>query len=218
MAPGPEYSLVPEDLKKHWITQARVLLVDGHDTASARCAARWARRAMVPVVADTDNRYPGIKALLDNVDYLICSEQFPERMTHEADLLQALPLLMNRFKIRLSAATLGARGVLAWDGARFHYSPAFAIEAVDTTGAGDVFHAAFIYALLAKWDLDRQLRFSCAAAGLSCTGMGARGGIRPLRAIERLLRNGKLRKSAYSRRVLASAERSIRKSSHKQSL
>jgi sugar/nucleoside kinase (ribokinase family) len=81
--------------------------------------------------------------------------------------------------------------VLAWDGARFHYSPAFEIKPIDTTGAGDVFHAAFAFALLRGDELARALEFSSAAAGLACLGMGARGGIASLEKIEELIRNGR---------------------------
>jgi sulfofructose kinase len=58
---------------------------------------------------------------------------------------------------------------------------------VDTTGAGDIFHAGFIYGLLRNWPLDRQLDFSCAAAAINCMATGARGGIRSVEEIEKLM-------------------------------
>ena len=90
----------------------------------------------------------------------------------------------------LSAATLGENGVLAWDGTRFYAVPAFQVSVVDTTGAGDLFHAGYIYGLLKGWPLEQRLRFACAAAALNCTARGARGYIAPLAAIERLLTEG----------------------------
>jgi sugar/nucleoside kinase (ribokinase family) len=87
--------------------------------------------------------------------------------------------------------------VLAWDGARFHYSPAFDLKPIDTTGAGDVFHGAFAYGLLRGYELPRLLEFSCAAAGLACLGMGARGGIASLEEIETLIKTGKRRPPAF---------------------
>jgi len=81
-----DIALKPEDLRPEWITQARALHVDGHDTGAAATAARWARLAGIPVTADLDNVYPGVEALLPNVDYLITSRQFPERVTGETDL------------------------------------------------------------------------------------------------------------------------------------
>jgi sulfofructose kinase len=79
---------------------------------------------------------------------------------------------------------------LAWDGKQFHYAAAFCIQPVDTTGAGDIFHAGFIYGLLQGWPLQRQLDFACAAAALNCTAVGARGGIQPVAAIEHLIATG----------------------------
>src|SRR6266850_773121 len=95
------------------------------------------------------------------------------------------------------AATLGEEGVLAWDGAQFHYAPAFCVQPVDTTGAGDIFHAGFIYALLQGWPLQRQLEFACGAAALNCTGVGARGGIQSVENIESLVAAGPRHAPAY---------------------
>ena len=64
---------------------------------------------------------------------------------------------------------------------------AYCVNAVDTTGAGDIFHAAFIYGFLQGWPLKRQLEFACAAAALNCTAIGARGGIQPVESIESFL-------------------------------
>ncbi len=177
-------TLLPEELQREWIVNARVLHLDGHDTAAAALAARWAHDGGIPVVADLDDLYPGYETLLPNIDFLITSRDIPARLTGEAELRVSLPQVHCRYACRLTAATLGHEGVLAWDGERFHYSPAYRVIAVDTTGAGDVFHAGFIYGFLQGWPLQRQLEFACAAAALNCTAVGARGGIQPVDAIE----------------------------------
>ena len=177
----------PEELRREWITDARALHVDGHDTAAAVVAAGWARAAGVPVVADLDDVYPGVEALLKNIDYLITSRDIPGRLVGEQDLRKSLPVLWSQYGCRLTAATLGQQGVLAWDGSEFHYAPAFRVQPVDTTGAGDIFHAGFIYGLLQGWRLPRQFDFACAAAALNCTAVGARGGIQPVESIEELV-------------------------------
>ena len=97
----------------------------------------------------------------------------------------------------ITAATLGQDGVLAWDGERFLYKSAYHVPVVDTTGAGDMFHAAYIYALLQDWTLQRRLDFACAAAALNCTASGARGGIRPVDQIETLIAEGALYPAVY---------------------
>jgi sulfofructose kinase len=190
-------TLRPEELRREWITDARALHVDGHDTAAAVVAAGWAREAGVPVVADLDDLYPGIEALIEKVDYLITSRDIPGRLTGGTDLRRSLQMLRSKFGGHLAAATLGHEGVLAWDGARFHYAPAFRVNPVDTTGAGDIFHAGFIYGLLQGWALPRQLEFACAAAALNCTAFGARGGIQTVEDIEALIATGVHHASAF---------------------
>jgi sulfofructose kinase len=182
--------LHPEELNRAWIANARALLVDGHDTAAATAAARWARECGVPVIADLDDTYAGVEELVESIDYLIVSRDFPERLTGEPDLKTALRKAHERYGCTLTAATLGPDGALAWDGERFHQTPAYKVPVVDTTGAGDIFHAGFIYALLQGWELDRQLDFACAAAAINCREQGARGGICDVAAIEALMAEG----------------------------
>jgi len=199
----PRLTLHPEELQREWIVQSRALHLDGHDTAAATQAAAWARAAAVPVIADLDELYPGVEALLPNVDYLITSRDIPGRLsgsdlTDREDLQQSLPAVHSRFGCRLTAATLGQDGVLAWDGDQFHYARAFRVDTVDTTGAGDIFHAGFIFGLLQGWPIQQQLDFACAAAALNCTAVGARGGIHSVAEIERLIRIGPRCSEAFS--------------------
>jgi sugar/nucleoside kinase (ribokinase family) len=168
---------------------ARALLVDGFETAAATQAAHWARGAGIPVVADLDELYDGVDELAAQVDYLVVSRDFPSRLTGERNLELALRKMKDRYGCAVTAATLGQDGVLAWDGSRFHLRPAYCVNVVDTTGAGDIFHAGFIYGLLQGWPLARLLDFACAAAALNCTKSGARGGIGPIDTVEGLMAN-----------------------------
>lgn len=199
--------LRPEELPQEWIRGARLIHVDGHPSAPAAAAARLAREAGAMVTADLDNVYPGVEELLEYIDFMIGSRDFPERLLGASDLLESLPEITRRFGCRVAGATLGRDGVLAWDGRQFHYCPAFAVDPVDTTGAGDVFHAGFAYALLRGDTLPAILEFSCAAAGLNCMALGARGGIRPLDEIEKLRREGQRRERLY-------AEEELHRASH----
>ena len=199
--------LQPDELPREWIRGTRLVHVDGHPCAPAAAAARWAREAGAVVTADLDNLYLGVEALLEGVDFMISSCDFPERLLGIPDLLESLPEITRRFGCRVAGATLGRDGVLAWDGTQFHYSPAFRVDTVDTTGAGDVFHAAFAYALLRGDKLPEILEFSCAAAGLNCMAPGARGGIRPLDEIEKLRREGGRHERLYADEELRHRER-----------
>ncbi len=190
-------ALKPGDLDHQWIVNARALHVDGYDTEAATVAAGWARAAGIPVIADLDEVYPGLDLLLENVDYLIVSRDIPSRLMAEPDLEMALRQMQRRYGCRLAAATLGHEGVLAWDGKQLQHTPAYRVPVVDTTGAGDIFHAGFIYGLLQDWPLERQLDFGCAAAALNCTAVGARGGIQAVETIEEFMATGVRRDPAY---------------------
>jgi sulfofructose kinase len=187
-----------DEVDRDWIVNARALLVDGRDTAAATKAAEWAHAAKIPVIADLDELYPNLEPLLANVDYLIVSRDFPAKLTGTSELRDSLPEIKRRFGSRLTAATVGTDGVLAWDGTEFCYSAAFLVSTVDTTGAGDIFHAAFIYGLLQNWPLQRILDFACAAAALNCTAMGARGGIESIPKVENLMSTGERYPASYA--------------------
>src|ERR1700733_2422638 len=198
-------ALRPSDVRREWLNGAAALLVDGHDTDAATQATRWAREEKIPVVGDFDNKYPGVEALLEFVDYPIMSKDFPERLTGEKDLLKSLPAIFRRFKCRLTAATLGRLGGLAWDGKKFIQVPGFRVSAVDTTGAGDIFHGAFLYGLIKNWPLKEALEFSCAAAALNCTAPGARGHIATLDEIAAFRKSADRSEIAYPKESLEAA-------------
>jgi sugar/nucleoside kinase (ribokinase family) len=200
-------ALQPDDLRREWIAGARALLVDGHDTRTSTRAARWAREEEIPVVADLDNLYDGVQALLESSDFPITSKEFPERLTGEKNLLKALPQIHREFKCRLTAATMGREGALAWDGARFILCPGFRVDEVDTTGAGDIFHGAFLYGIVRGWRLQEILEFGCSAAAINCKAPGSRGGIGTLDEIDELRRRGERSESAYSPDELQDAAR-----------
>lgn len=186
----PRLAVTARELTPRAITTARLLHVDGCDVEACLQAARWARRAHIPVVADLDTVYKRVEKLFPYIDYLIASANFLPALTGEADPAKVLAYMARRYKVRAPAMTLGRDGaLLLWEG-RFYYSPGFVVETVDTTGAGDVFHGAFIYGLLAGWRIDKVLDFSNALAGLNCTALGARGGIKSQAEAERLMASG----------------------------
>jgi sulfofructose kinase len=193
----PRLTIHPSFLQRSWVHSARLLYIDGHDPAATRKAASWARAESIPVVADFDFWSSQLARLLPLVDYPVTSRDLPSAATGERDLLKALPLLKRTYGCRAVCATLGIDGALAWDGRRFWYSPSYKVRVADTTGAGDLFHAGFSYGILNGWELQRILDFACAAAGLNCEALGARGGISELRRIEKLQHKGQRNRAAF---------------------
>jgi sulfofructose kinase len=186
----------PEQIAPEQILSARLLHIDGHDTPAVAHAARIAREHGIPVSVDVDTIYAGFDKVLPNVDYLIASSEFPARWTGESDPFRALTVIQNEYGMRVAAMTLGSHGALALVGSQFLYSPAFVVDCVDTTGAGDVFHGAFCYAVLQGMAMRDALEFSNAMAALNCTALGARGGIRGLEEIRALMARAERRRDA----------------------
>jgi sulfofructose kinase len=172
--------LEPDDITPEQITCADLLHIDGHDTPAVAKAAQIAHSAGIPVTVDVDTIYHGFDSVLPHVDYLIASSEFPVQWTNERDPFKALERIQKEYGMHVAAMTLGAHGALARVDGHFVYSPAFVVNCVDTTGAGDVFHGAFCYAVLKKLPMREALDFSNAMAALNCTAIGARGGIKAL--------------------------------------
>jgi sulfofructose kinase len=186
----PRLRVLPSELDRAAIRSARVLHIDGCDVEACLRAARWARRAGLPVVADLDTVYKKVEKLFPHLDYLIASANFLPAVAGNDDPFRVLEYMAREYGVRAPGMTLGREGALLYSEGRFLYSPGFVVETVDTTGAGDVFHGAFIYGLIAGWELERSLDFSNAMAALNCTALGARGGIATRGEAERLMARG----------------------------
>jgi sugar/nucleoside kinase (ribokinase family) len=163
---------------------ARLLMLDASDLALATALAERARAEAVPVLLDLDAPAPGFEELLANVDFPVVSSGFAAAAYGGAE-----PTLVRLAALgaRLPVVTLGARGALAWVDGRPLPSPAFAVEVVDTTGAGDAFHGAFAWGLLQALDPHELLRAANAAAAIACTAVGAQGALPDLRTLRGLL-------------------------------
>jgi sulfofructose kinase len=172
----PRIAVLPDEIDEDLCCSGRALHLDGHNIAAEARAASWARAAGIPVSIDVDFDYGGAP-LYPLVDYLIASADFPRRVTGVADDRAALAALHERFGCPLVGMTLGARGALVLCDGVYVESPGFAVAARDTTGAGDAFHAGFLYGLLDGLELEACLRLGNAVAALNCTRVGARGGL-----------------------------------------
>jgi len=183
----PRLALVPADLEPGLIERAACLHVDAVDVEASAFAADVARRAGVPVVLDADGPVPGLEKLLAKVDFPIVSRGLAEAMGGRGGLRAALAELC-ALGARLAVVTLGEYGALARFGGRLIESPAFRVDARDTTGAGDVFHAAFVLGLLEGMACEPILRTANAAAAMSCRALGAQGGLPTRSELEAFLR------------------------------
>ncbi|MCS7026243.1 MAG: PfkB family carbohydrate kinase [Bryobacteraceae bacterium] len=169
--------LQPSEIEPEMITCARLLHIDGHDTSAVQKAAQIARAQGMAVTVDVDTVYPGFEQVLPHVTHLIASSEFPSAWTKEKDPVKALRMIQQEYRMPVAGMTLGSYGALVVAGGEVIYSPAYVVNCVDTTGAGDVFHGAFCYALLQNLPIREALDFCNAMAALNCRKLGARGGI-----------------------------------------
>jgi sugar/nucleoside kinase (ribokinase family) len=181
--------MLPDQVPLSGIRAGKFLLLDGHDSQAAALAAREAQSSGVVVVVDAETVKPGTRDLILSSSYVVSSCEFPERFTGIADLQEALKSI-KAMGPKCVVATLGKDGALCLSEGGFARSRGFEVDCVDSTGAGDVFHGAFIYGLAMGLNIERILDFSNAAAALNCTAIGARGGIKPVAEIFDLIEHG----------------------------
>ncbi len=173
--------LEPEEVPEHLITNARALHLDGFFTPAALRAAKIAREHGVLVSFDGgagELMWDELTELLPLVDNMVVAKKFAHQTTGEENVLAAGAALLNTYKNQQVVITDGENGAWYWDEHTHFHQPAFKVEVVDTTGAGDTFHGAYLYACLqAGWSAPYRLRFASAVAALKCTRLGGRKGI-----------------------------------------
>jgi sugar/nucleoside kinase (ribokinase family) len=179
----PRLDVDPGELTADAVAGARVVHVDGTDLQGSIAVARLARATAATVTCDIDTVTARTPELLAEVTIPILAEGVAAQLTGIAEIEPALRA-MRRGHDGLLVVTLGDRGAAALDGDRFIHAAAVPVTAVDTTGAGDVFRAGFIYGLLQEWPIERRLRFANAAAAVACTRRGAVDGVPRLADLE----------------------------------
>jgi sugar/nucleoside kinase (ribokinase family) len=165
------------------LSSMRLIHVDDEDQNAAIRAAAIGREAGVPVTSDIERLTDRTEELVERVTVPIFAEHVLQELTGESDFERALRKV-RRTHDGILCVTLGARGAMLLDGDTLHHEPARPVEVVDTTGAGDVFRGAFIYALLRGDSPSEILRFANAAAAVSCTRVGAIASVPSLADVE----------------------------------
>jgi sulfofructose kinase len=173
--------LRPEELDRDYITSAEFLHLDSFHREAALQAAQWMHAAGKRVCIDcsrTDGRPcpPQTLDLLRHVDILICGSNFGLSATGQRDLWAAGEAML-ALGPSIVVQTEGADGSYTVTAEERFHTPAFQVEVVDTTGAGDVFHGAYLVGLLKGWDVRTVATFATAVSALKCTKLGGRRSI-----------------------------------------
>ncbi len=180
----PETDLTPDELPFELIKNCKILHLDAHEAASLE-AANVAKTHNVLVSVDIGSDRPLPAGLFEHVDIAIVSESFSRAQLEKNPLKSCEKLL--HFGVKIAAVTCGYRGSYCANSWEQFYQPAFQVKVVDTTGAGDAFHGAALFAILENFSLQQTAKFASAAAALACTKIGGKAGIPSLGDIQQLM-------------------------------
>ena len=165
-------------------TGAEILHLDGLMIEASLEAVKQGRARGLKVVLDAGTMREGSLEIASGVDVLIASARFADPLVGSGARPEKALEALCQLGPKVVVMTLGQKGSLGWDGGEQVRARAFPVQAVDTTGAGDVYHGGYIYGLLQGWAMKECMRFASAVAALKCREIGARKGIPGLKAVE----------------------------------
>jgi len=172
----PSTQLHPEEIDPEVIRNAKLLLLDGSDAEAGTYAAKIAKEAGVKILMDTEGTIGKMDPMLELADVIIPSENRTRVMSGLDDPEEGALFLYEKFKPEILVTTLGPKGgIIVMDGVATKFD-AFEVNAIDSNGAGDVFHGAWAAAMVKGMDPFEATRFAAAASAIKCTHFGASEG------------------------------------------
>lgn len=176
-----------EELTFTYPEEVEVILLDGHELKASKEAL--AKYPNAKVIVDAERCSDITMALLPHADYIVCSEDFaqaytgldPKNKDHHAEMFAQVKAL-NKKEVVI---TLGAQGLLYESNGVLTQLPAFKVDVVDTTGAGDIFHGAFAYGVAKGMPIEKIVRMSSMASALSIQKQGCVTSIPTLEEVEK---------------------------------
>ena len=176
------------DKQKEAIKNSQLLMVDGNELEAAIEGAKFARKNGVKVLYDAGGLYAGYERLLPHIDILIPSQEYSLGATGCETVEEAAKVLYDKYNPEIVVITCGKDGGIIYDGNVAKKYPAFVVKAVDSNGAGDVFHGAFAFAVTMGYDYEKCCIFSSAVSALKCTGIGARESVPAFDDVKKFLK------------------------------
>ncbi len=181
--------LTPDNVNLSLFPNAQILHVDGLMIGACLFAAQQAKDLGMTVVMDGGTMRQGSKELIQLVDILIACKQFAISLVGAGAPIETALHAFRDLGPSNVVVTMGPEGSIGLNDQEIFRQEAFPVSTVDTTGAGDVYHGAYIYGLLKKWDMPACMRFASAAAALKCKNLGAQAGIPDLDTIGELMKS-----------------------------
>ena len=203
---GTAKALEPEEL--HWepLKQARYLFIAETSSALVRQAIQLAKEHRVKIFIDADSYTDSLPEAIPDIDIFIGSEfvfdrLFPGQKEQGDTTLEAACRKLFSQGPQIVVFTFGEKGCIGYSKEGFFSLPAFSVQAEDTVGAGDVFHGAFLAALLQGRDVPGCATYASAASAIKCTRIGGRAGIPNRQVLEHYLKTGQIDYTEIDKRV-----------------
>jgi sulfofructose kinase len=177
------------EIDQNLVANAKILHLDGHQGPAALAAAKIAKKHGVLLSLDAGSLRPALLELLPLLDIFIASEEFARAYSGQNDLREALRK-MAAIGAEVIGCTMGAEGCMLYKDGEFLHCPAFALEVVDTTGCGDVFHGIFCHGLARGWPIEKTIQWASAGAAIKAGRVGGWMAVPTVEEIEDMLRQG----------------------------
>jgi len=192
--------LKPEEIDYSYIASAKYLLVENGEEYS-HAAATFAKERGITVVADGDTYTEEMEKLLPLVDVFIGSEYYHKKRFDNISIHKSCEAIRDMGP-QTVWFTLGDKGCAGLVDNDFHKMPCFSVEVRDTTGAGDVFHGAYIVAMMNGMNHVKCAEYASAVSAIKCTYVGGRTGIPTHKITERFLKDGVIEKQELDERLV----------------
>ena len=177
-----------KDLNFSKYPKPKIVHLDGRDIEATMALAKWGKKVGAIVSFDIGSMRNDVSSVFPYVDHLVVADSYAFPFTKTSDAESAIKKL-GEYGPSIIVVTEGSKGSTGYENGEFQRQPAYKVKTVDTTGAGDAFHAGYLYGLLKGFDLAERLKWGAAVAALKCTKPGARAGIPALIEVKRFLKN-----------------------------
>ncbi len=177
-----------KDLNFSKFPMPKIVHLDGRDIEATVALAKWGKKVGAIVSFDIGSMRNEVSSVFPYVDHLVVADSYAFPFTKSSDAASAIKKL-GKYGPTTIVVTEGIKGSTGYENRKIHKQPAYKVKTVDTTGAGDAFHAGYLYGLLKGYDLAERLKWGAAVAALKCTKPGARAGIPKLNEVKRFLKS-----------------------------
>lgn len=196
---GTAEKMTEQELPLKYLQNARYLHLAMLDDVAVK-AARIARKAGVKVFLDADSYSDELGDFIPMVDVFVASEFVYDGMFQDRNYEANCRRIMERGP-EIVVFTFGEKGCMGLSAEGYFELPAYHVDVVDTVGAGDVYHGAFVAGLLKGWSAEKTAQFSSAVSAIKCTRIGGRAAIPDLDTVLKFMETGEINYAEIDQRV-----------------